>query len=87
MGTWRVTAVAAIGVGLLLLGGCGDSVSASTTCSDFLNLDEQTQQTAVETLAARTHGDAFKGPMGIDNVLYDCQESPNKTLGRIMGLS
>ncbi|WP_018332014.1 hypothetical protein [Actinomycetospora chiangmaiensis] len=74
--------------GLLVLAtaGCGGA-DASTTCSDFLNMSEQTQETAVETLAAKTHGDAFKGPMGLANVVYGCQETPHKTLGALMGVS
>ena len=88
MNRHRTTLIALVIAGVVVCGtGCAGSVTASTTCRDFLQLDEQTQMSGVESLAAKTSGDAFKGPMGIDNVIYDCQETPSKTLGALMHVS
>ncbi|MFP5023383.1 hypothetical protein [Pseudonocardia phyllosphaerae] len=74
--------------GTVLLGSCGKpEVTASTTCTEFLGMDQQTQMTGVEQLAAQTDGEGFKGPMGIMNLIYDCQHAPHSTVGEVMEIS
>lgn len=80
----RTTAVLATCLVLAtpVVSGCGGpSLSASSSCQDFLNAAPQDQDTAVSKLAGDLHAPDAVTPLGRPNVNYMCANEPNMTLG------
>ncbi len=76
-----VAAVLSAGLMAVAITGCGSSLSASSTCQDFLNASPQAQQTAVEKLAAQYDKPDYATPLGMPEVPYYCSANPSATLG------
>ena len=64
------------------LAGCGQaSLSASSSCQDFLSASPTDQDAAVSKLAGELHAPDAVTPLGRPNVNYLCANEPNMTLG------
>jgi hypothetical protein len=81
---WK-RSIALIGVasltGLSLASCAGSSLSASSTCSQFMSASPQAQQTAVDQLAQQYNKPDYSTPLGSPEVPYYCSGNPNVTLG------
>jgi hypothetical protein len=64
------------------LAGCGSSLSASSTCQDFLNASPSAQQQVVDQLAAQYRKPDYATPLGEPEVPYFCASNPSVTLGQ-----
>jgi len=76
-----VAAILSAGLVVVAIAGCGSSLSASSTCQDFLSASPQDQQTAVEKLAAQYDKPDYATPLGEPDVPYYCSGNPSATLG------
>jgi hypothetical protein len=81
---WKRT-IALIGAasltGLSFASCSGSSLSASSTCSQFMSASPQAQQTAVDQLAQQYNKPDYATPLGSPEVPYYCSSNPNVTLG------
>jgi hypothetical protein len=67
----------------LLTSGCGSSgLSASSTCSQFMNASQQAQETVINQLAAKFDKPDYATPLGEPEVPYFCASNPSVTLGQ-----
>jgi hypothetical protein len=74
--------VASLAVGGILAGGCaGAGLTAKSSCKDFLNASEQTQNEAVSRLAGELHAPDAATPLGRPNINYICASDSQATLG------
>jgi hypothetical protein len=64
-----------------LLAGCANSLSASSSCQDFLNASQSDQVQAIDSIAAQEHAPDATTPLGMPNVSYLCANDPGQTLG------
>jgi hypothetical protein len=77
------TLLVCLGVSGLLISGCsGSGLSASSTCSQFMNASQQAQETVVSQLAAKYDKPDYATPLGEPDVPYYCASNPNVTLGQ-----
>ena len=60
----------------------GSSLSASSTCRQFISASPQAQQTIVDQLAQQYNKPDFATPLGSPEVPYYCTSNPNVTLGQ-----
>ena len=81
MASRTVIASLSIALAALTLTACGSSLSASSTCQDFLNASPQDQQSAVDKLAAQYDEPDYATPLGEPEVPYYCSSNPSVTLG------
>jgi len=65
----------------VLLAGCSNGLSASSSCKDFNNASAQEQDSAVSKIAGELRAGNAVTPLGRPNVSYICANSPTTTLG------
>lgn len=84
MGSWNARAGMLIAVVSVAgsIAGCGSSLSASSSCSDFLKASPQDQQTVVSKLAGQYQKPDYATPLGEPEVPYYCASNPDVTLGQ-----
>jgi hypothetical protein len=80
--TWRSLIIVAI-FGALTAGliGCSHSLTAQSSCKDFLNASQSDQIQAIDKIAAQEDAPDATTPLGMPNISYLCAGSPNQTLG------
>ncbi|MFI4991564.1 MAG: hypothetical protein ACHQHO_11725 [Solirubrobacterales bacterium] len=74
-------AVAGVASALVLSACGGASLSASSSCHDFMNASATEQHEAVDQLAAQYQKPDFSTPLGEPEVPYYCSANPSTTLG------
>jgi hypothetical protein len=62
----------------------GSSLSATSTCQQFLNTDENTEQQAIVDIADANGEGGFGSPLALPEIRYECSGTPNATLGSII---
>jgi hypothetical protein len=73
-----------------LSGGAGTSPSqdasltAGSTCQQFLNTDEQTEQQALVDIAVSKGIGGFGSPLALPEIRYECSSQPAMTMGAIV---
>lgn len=80
-GTGRATAVAGVASALVLSACGGNSLSASSSCRDFMSASPAEQHEVVDELASQYRKPAFSTPLGEPEVPYYCSANPSTTLG------
>jgi hypothetical protein len=81
-GTWRsLFFVAMLGALTVGLAGCSHSLTAQSSCKDFLNASQSDQIQAIDKIAAQEDAPDATTPLGMPNISYLCTGSPNQTLG------
>jgi TIR domain len=68
----------------LLHGTQASSLSANSTCQQFLNTDEATEQQAMVDIAESYGEGGFGSPLALPEIRYECSGTPNATLGSII---
>jgi hypothetical protein len=63
------------------LSACGASLSANSTCRDFLQATPQDQDAAVSQVASDLRAGNALTPLGRPNIDYLCANDPTMTLG------
>lgn len=76
----RLAAVTAVAVPVLLTAGCGNDLTGSSTCADFMNAQPDQQDQVVNTLATKYGKPDFTTPLGRPDVNYECAQRPSMTL-------
>jgi hypothetical protein len=76
-----IAALSTAGFCVVLLAGCGNHLTASSSCKDFNNASPQDQEAAVNKIAGQLHAGNAVTPLGRPNVSYICANSPSTTLG------
>ncbi len=82
-----------IAAGLLLaavtLGtaGCGNQITADTTCKEFMQQSASVRDDAVNRVGAERGNSMAVTPLGRPNVEYLCAQQPDWTLGHVIDLS
>jgi hypothetical protein len=76
-----VVGLATAGFCSILLAGCGNHLTASSSCKDFNNASPQDQEAAVNKIAGQLQAGNAVTPLGRPNVSYLCANSPTMTLG------
>jgi hypothetical protein len=87
-----VVALVVIGIGVLItkgvlgaMHGSRDSgLTASSTCQQFLNTDEQTEQQALVDIAMSKGIGGFGSPLALPEIRYECSSEPTMTMGAII---
>lgn len=65
-----------------MVGGCGGpSLTAASSCRDFMNASAQDQDEAVNRIATDEHAPNATSPLGRPNIAYLCAGDPSMTLG------
>jgi hypothetical protein len=78
----RAIAVLAVVACLFMLSACGgSSLSASSSCKDFMNASAVEQHEVVDQLASRYQKPDYSTPLGEPEVPYYCTANPSTTLG------
>jgi hypothetical protein len=72
---------------ILGLTSCSGSLSASSSCKDFLNASQSAQVQAIDKIAAAENAPDATTPLGMPNVSYLCAGNPSQTLGWAVGQS
>jgi hypothetical protein len=75
-----IAAVAAVGSFLTLSACGGSSLSASSSCRDFMNASAVEQHEVVDQLAGRYRKPDYSTPLGEPEVPYYCSANPTTTL-------
>lgn len=68
----------------LLHGTQASSLSANSTCQQFLNTDGATEQQAMVGIAESYGEGGFGSPLALPEIRYECSNTPNATLGSII---
>jgi hypothetical protein len=77
----RVIAVLAVVASMLVLSACGgSSLSASSSCSDFMNASAVEQHELIDQLASRYQKPDYSTSLGEPEVPYYCSANPSTTL-------
>jgi hypothetical protein len=84
----RITTLAAIAVAApLLLAGCGNGLSASSSCATYLKASESDEVSLVTSLFHKVHPlQPASGPAAANavfNVGYECQQVPAEAVGNL----
>lgn len=87
-----VVAIVVIGLVVLLVKGVpallnrmhDGGLTASSTCQQFLNTDEQTEQQALVDIAMSKGIGGFGSPLALPEIRYECSSTPGMTLGAIV---
>ncbi len=69
---------------LSVVSGCGQEMSASTTCKDFLAAPQGERDEAVIRIATELNAPNSTSPLGRPNIEYTCIQSPRATLGEVI---
>jgi hypothetical protein len=72
------------GVPALLHSTQNAGLTASSTCQQFLNTDEQTEQQALVNIAMSKGIGGFGSPLALPEIRYECSSEPTKTLGDLI---
>lgn len=87
----RRSPVAMLGVALLsasaLLAGCGNGLTAQSSCKDFMAAGIDEQNTAIAQIAVDEHSPDAVTPLGRPNIDYLCAQDGSMTLGRAVALT
>ena len=59
-------------------------LTASSTCRQFLNIDEQTEQQALVDIAMSKGIGGFGSPLALPEIRYECSSEPAMTLGNLI---
>lgn len=62
----------------------GSSLSTNSTCQQFLDTDETTEQQAIVNIADANGEGGFGSPLALPEIRYECSGTPNATLGSII---
>lgn len=73
---------AALASAVAIVGCGGSSLSASSTCRDFMNASASDQQTVTDRLASQYGKPEYATPLGSPEVPFYCSANPNVTLGQ-----
>jgi hypothetical protein len=65
----------------ITLAGCSASLTAQSSCKDFLNASQSDQVTAIDKIAPQEDAPDATTPLGMPNVSYLCSGDPSQTLG------
>ena len=76
-----ITYIALVGFLGLGLTSCSNSLSASSSCKDFLNASQSEQVSAIDKIAAQENAPNATTPLGMPNISYLCAGDPSQTLG------
>jgi len=87
-----VAVVIIIGLGALLSKGVpallkhspNGGLTASSTCQQFLNYDEQTEQQAMVDIAVSKGIGGFGSPLALPEIRYECSSEPAMTIGALI---
>jgi hypothetical protein len=76
--------IAAAGaISMLALSGCGGStLSASSSCQNFMSASASEQHEVVDQLSSQYRKAAYATPLGEPEVPYYCSANPSVTLGQ-----
>ncbi|HEY1617234.1 MAG TPA: hypothetical protein VGG25_06425 [Streptosporangiaceae bacterium] len=66
---------------LTCMAGCGNSLSAGSSCKDFMNASQSAQIQAIDQIAPKEDAPDATTPLGMPNVSYLCAGDPSQTLG------
>lgn len=69
-----------LGVSVLALGCGGSGLTASSSCSDFMNASPEDQSEAISKLSSEFDTPETATPLGAPNVSYVCSQEPEETL-------
>lgn len=75
-----MASIACMSFGLVITG-CGSSLEADSTCSEYLQTSSDEQDAAIARVAEDLDADGVVGPLGSANVDYLCGNDPDMTLG------
>jgi hypothetical protein len=78
----RAAGTAVVASSTLVLAGCG-GLSASSTCTDYLNAASTDQSAVLSSLAVQYHQPELATILGTEEVSYTCAEYPSWTLGHV----
>jgi hypothetical protein len=85
VGGVAVAAVLALTLIINLLGALqGGSLTADSTCRQFLNTDQQTEEQAIVNIAVAKGLGGFGSPLALPAVRYDCSSNPDAKLGDVI---
>jgi hypothetical protein len=62
----------------------GSALTAGSTCQQFLNADDQTQQQALVNIALSKGIGGFGSPLALPEIQYECSSEPTMTMGAIV---
>lgn len=62
----------------------GGGLTANSTCQQFLNTDEQTEQQALVDIAISKGISGFGSPLALPEIRYECSSEPTMTLGALV---
>jgi hypothetical protein len=87
-----VVALVVIGLAVLLIRGAAgalhkahdNGLTATSTCEQFLNIDESTEQQALVDIAISKGIGGFGSPLALPEIRYECSSAPTMTLGAIV---
>lgn len=87
-----VVAVVVVGLGILIVKGLSGALNgsrdagltASSTCQQFLNTDQQTEQQALVDIAISKGIGGFGSPLALPEIRYECSSEPTMTMGAIV---
>ncbi|MFF4901866.1 hypothetical protein [Streptomyces sp. NPDC001068] len=65
-------------------GGAGSSLSASSSCEEFLAADEPTEQQAMVEIATGKGLGGFGSPLALPAIRYECSSHPTEALGTVI---
>jgi hypothetical protein len=65
-------------------GNTAAGLTASSTCQQFLNTDENTEQQALVDIADSKGIGGFGSPLALPEIRYECSYSPSMTLGKLI---
>jgi hypothetical protein len=72
------------GLSAILKGSHDGGLTASSTCQQFLNTDEQTEQQALVDIAMSKGIGGFGSPLALPEIRYECSSEPTMTMGAIV---
>lgn len=80
-GRRSLTAIALLGCLSIALTGCSASLTAKSSCKDFLNASQSDQIKAIDKIAPQEDAPDATTPLGMPNISYLCTGDPGQTLG------
>jgi hypothetical protein len=76
-----LAAITSAGFLAVALAGCSASLTAKSSCQDFLNASPSDQAQAIDKIAPQENAPDATTPLGMPNVSYLCAGAPQQTLG------
>ena len=62
----------------------GNSITADSTCQQFLDVDEATEQQALVDIAMSKGIAGFGSPLALPEIRYECSSTPNMKIGDVV---